>query len=599
MIQQDTFELFTTDDEFKQVYFLDNFYENVAVDVESPADLGNLLRAASTKPKSVYVRRSASIIFFDLALTGALSNSFGAIAHMLDLTSSPHRELQTLALKYLPYFPVAMSDDLVQKVKLLTGDADGDVSSQAYFCLGLAELTLSTLQSSTQDLLLKIIKAKKCFDAANHAVENRDDAEFWALFCKWSQHALNNDQVLSTSTFSNLKHVISHRILYEYSHVHLNLDYLTFKILNSLESSRKLVAQADQWLDVTSRIKDLFEISLTIEAARAFAKHHKLIAEKLYSQLFNTLQQKIYQIHLIPEKSRLRQIQSEDSSFQSFVVHLITLLSTQDQNQTDNPELLAILAENLGSANGLNVYRQIPDKTASSDVLKIISDVLQSHKAGNIPFRTGGLIGHEILEQLTAKIQAAVPDYPSYKMEIFSNLLEEVIRYCARTFTRHERSKFQFLFSKAFGGKGEDALEEDLQNDMIAFFEHSKVADGLDHEKAKFVDGGRVDIVYVKDGITIPIELKKSLTRPTLESIESNYISQAQTYTAGYDQLGIFVVIELSDKTSTPPPNMRDWFNIHHLAPHTALPVKFPDNIISVVIPGNRVLPSSKSTYGK
>ena len=96
---------------------------------------------------------------------------------------------------------------------------------------------------------------------------------------------------------------------------------------------------------------------------------------------------------------------------------------------------------------------------------------------------------------------------------------------------------------------------------------------------------------------SISIELKKSPIRPTQQILEENYIAQAQTYTAGYEQLGVFVLLELSDKSIEPPPNFKDWFRVHHLKPHTNLPIKFPDYIISVVIPGNRVLPSTRSTY--
>ena len=36
-------------------------------------------------------------------------------------------------------------------------------------------------------------------------------------------------------------------------------------------------------------------------------------------------------------------------------------------------------------------------------------------------------------------------------------------------------------------------------------------------------------------------------TQPDQASLEDNYIAQAQTYTSGYEQLGIFVLLELSD----------------------------------------------------
>ena len=166
------------------------------------------------------------------------------------------------------------------------------------------------------------------------------------------------------------------------------------------------------------------------------------------------------------------------------------------------------------------------------------------------------------------------------------------------TFVDNDKSRFSFLYSKSEkNGKGQDAVEQDLQDSMLFFFEHSKIADGLGHEQSKFVDGGRVDILYKKDIITIPIELKRSLMRPNESTLEENYLAQAQTYTSGYDQLGIFVLLELSDKEKEAPANFKDWFKIHHLKPSTNLTVNFPDFVVSAVIPGNRTGPSSKSTY--
>ena len=185
-------------------------------------------------------------------------------------------------------------------------------------------------------------------------------------------------------------------------------------------------------------------------------------------------------------------------------------------------------------------------------------------------------------------------------MDIYFKVIEEVIRYSRATFVNNDRRRHPFLYSKDSGfeaGRGQKAIEQDLQDSMLRFFEHSKIADGLEHEQTKFVDGGRVDIVYKKDLITIPIELKKSLNRPTKAELEKLYIAQAQTYAAGYDQLGIFVLLELSDKSKESPPNFKDWFKIHHLNPSTNIDTEYPDYIISVVIPGNRTSPSLKSTY--
>ena len=180
---------------------------------------------------------------------------------------------------------------------------------------------------------------------------------------------------------------------------------------------------------------------------------------------------------------------------------------------------------------------------------------------------------------------------------IKSNIVQEVIRYIRATSVGHDKKCYNFLFCEASNGKGQKAIEQDLQDSMYSYFEHSKIADGLEYEKPRFVDGGRVDILYKNDIITIPIELKRSLKRPNKDMLEQKYITQAQTYTSGYDQLGIFVLLELSDKSKETPPNFKDLFKVHHLTPSTNQEIEYPDYIISVVIPGNRTSPSSNSTY--
>jgi hypothetical protein len=182
-------------------------------------------------------------------------------------------------------------------------------------------------------------------------------------------------------------------------------------------------------------------------------------------------------------------------------------------------------------------------------------------------------------------------------MKIFLKIIEEVIRYAQTSFIGSSKSDYLFLYAESEGGLGQKAAESHLQDSLYKILKLTSLAPGLEHEKAKFVDGGRVDIVYKNDLVTFPIELKKTQEKVTIDKMEANYLSQAQTYAAGYDQLGIFLLLDLSDKGTSPSLNLRDWFNVHHIKPATGLTVKHPDYIISVVIPGNKLLPSSKSKY--
>ena len=267
---------------------------------------------------------------------------------------------------------------------------------------------------------------------------------------------------------------------------------------------------------------------------------------RLFSNVFETIESGIYQAHLTSNKERLKalQEQEQETPIAKYLHHLIAKLPENGQATSDSPELLALLSEIEGSENGLTLYNGIADKSGSSEVLQKIGSLTRKYKGQQFPYKAGTIYGQEVYAELRRKIEEYLPEYPKDKLEAYFAIVEEVIRYARDTFVETDRKQYPFVFVKSGSfteGKGQDALEEDLQDSMLHFFKFSKIADGLRHEKAKFVDGGRVDILYKKDLITIPIELKKSLNRPTTEGLEKNYIAQAQTYTAGYDQLGIFV----------------------------------------------------------
>jgi len=318
------------------------------------------------------------------------------------------------------------------------------------------------------------------------------------------------------------------------------------------------------------------------------------VSDILFDRVLKPIQNVAYQATLYREKERL--IAAKESSDENDLVRFIEelLKSFPDESSPKpNLNLLAALVQNLGQKSGVEQYNKIQNKIVSPEVLAALTSMTPQF----LPLRTGSRIGEEILARIEIWVDEMLPSYDSLKKAIFLNVVEEIIRYTIATITGYDKKRFLFLFAKSEGGLGEEAIERDLQDDMFAYFQHSKIADGLDHEKSKFVDGGRVDIVYRKDIITIPIELKRALKQHTFESLESDYIAQAQTYTAGHDQLGIFAVLELSDKSSQPPPNIRDWFKFHHLIPSTGMPLNSPDYIVSVIIPGNRRSPSARSKY--
>lgn len=597
-IDSENIELFNQGEVFNQIHFLDNFYENVFIEKETSADLCKFLISAINNSANTYVKRSAFKILCDLTLTKKIINRFPTLGLIQDFLSYPESTLQLISLKYLPHFSeIYTQANIEEMLKVLSDSTNGEISSQAYLCLGIVQLSSNIMKTDITELILNLAKAKLNFHAADQATENRVDANFYLLLIDWIESILVNDLPSAQAKFNELERNLQIRSLYEFEISGLELDFQIFKLTQQIKACFEISGSSKEWLEIQPQVQALLNISMTIEKIRDAPSTNKAIIAKLSNSIFENIEKYMLNMHLATEKQRLQALrsQTQDSNLMHFIEYLLSIFTQRAESKIENLELLSLLSENLGSEEGVRMYQRITKNEVP--LLKAVAELLRKNKNNQLTFRTGSIHGQEILMSLMSQISELLPNYPPDKYDAFFNIVEEVIRYVRASQVGHDKKKFQFLFSESENGKGQKAVEQDLQDSMYIYLEHSKIADGLEHEKARFVDGGRVDIVYKKDLITIPIELKKSLNRPDDNTMEQNYIAQAQTYISGYDQLGIFVLMELSDKAQESPPNFKDRFKVHHLPPSTNQKIEYPDYVISIIIPGNRTTPSAKSIY--
>jgi hypothetical protein len=591
-------DIFQSGNEFRQILFLDSFYQNVSVEDELEEDLKHFLTEVIAKSPNLYIKRAAFKILCDLTLIKRITNPFSCLEIVQNFLMSQEHSLQAIALKYIPHFPEIYSADTEEKLKECSDDSDGEVAGQAYLCLGLVRLTSGISKSDIVELATNLSKAKVYFQSAIDAVENRDDAQFYLFLIAWIESVLSGDTALAQTRFAEIEKNLQLRSLYDFDESFLELDFLIFKLIYQIKSGFEIASASKTWLAVQPQMQGLLCLRLEGNKIRNLQSSNKSLVNRLFVHTLETIESAIYTTHLASEKERLNALNSQaqcDSLMVEFIEHILSIFPDDGVEKNENVQLLALLSESLGSELGLVYYERITSKEIT--LLNAVQELLRNNLRNELKFRTGSIQGHEVLLSLMKQVDMYLPNYNRIKFKVFFDIVEEVIRYVRATLVKNEKKRFPFLFSKEEKGKGQDAVEVDLQDSMYSYLEHSKIADGLEHEMAKFVDGGRVDILYKKDVITIPIELKKSLSRPNSNELEKNYIAQAQTYTAGYDQLGIFVLLELSDKSKEPPPNFKDWFKVHHLRPSSNMEIEYPDCVISVVIPGNRTLPSSKSIY--
>jgi len=591
-------ELFENGTLFKKTQFLDNFYEIIEIDELGESKLSDFLLLIIKKSSESSIKRSAYKIIAELSLAGKISNSYIVLSITQDFLNHTDPCLQVIALKYLQYYYSELNSTILDKIIELSDNSNGDVASQALYLLGIGKAIAIYDDSSITQLVLNLNEALRFFEASTQSIENRTDADFFISFINWIIGVLGKDIERIKELFVDLeKHFLRHD-LYRISEVDSAMEYRVFQLVTALKRTIDHAANSDIWLEIRPNIEILMHLRMDRFSYLNDDKHNSKIVKQINSKLLNRLEDSIFSTNLINEKRRLEALRSgsEDNELIDFINYLIALYPQSEKTVSDNIQLLATLSSHFGSEKGLSIYDSIKSTGFSAE--EIVQQIILEENINPKPFKTGSFQGEEVLKSLMYQIDGFLPHYPPIQRHAFMNVLEEIIRYVKISLVNNDKKRFKFLFSEVQGGKGQKAVEQDLQDSMLLFFEHSSIADGLEHEKTKFVDGGRVDIVYKKDFITIPIELKKTLEQPNVEILEKNYIAQAQTYTAGYDQLGIFVILELSDKSKVAPPNFKDWFHIHHLKPSTLLDIKYPDYIVSVIIPANRTSPSSKSNYG-
>ena len=418
-----TIKIFQCGKEFDQIYFLDNFYQEINIQDETATDLTKLLSTAIEYCNNNYVKRTAFKILCELTLIAKIHNKFTTLSHLHDFLSNSDSSLQVVALKYMPHFPEALTAISEENLKVLSDNEDGEVASQAFLCLGLLKLTYCILDVDSAKLLVNLSKAKSYFQAANQAVENRVDAQFYILFIEWIQSMLTDDVQAITKVFEKIEKNLQARSFYEFEEKGLELEFLIFQFIRQLKSCFEIASTSQEWLEIQQQVEALFNIHKETEKIRNIHSFNKALSDQIFEATFKNIEVHTYKVHLVTEKKRLFSLKTYavDSQLKQFIEYLLTVFPDRPENGNDNLPLLAMLSENLGEKSALIVYQQVMNKEVSIE--KAIGDLLKKSKGNQLPILTGSILGQEVLFSIMSNIDQKLPDYPLEKrVKHFSTL---------------------------------------------------------------------------------------------------------------------------------------------------------------------------------
>lgn len=541
-----------------------------------------------------FLRRKAIETLCQLSHIGKIRVAF-VKEFLLNLSSNESVLVNVSRIKNL-CFLYGGEAEIKDLFKTYCQNENTDISAEAYLRLGQIVFFDSSLDNNNT-FLESIISSKKYFGYSANSDENRIDARFYESVCDIIISILGGKFDEANRILEFLSNNLFQRSLFIYYPSKLEFDLSLYKILLNLKLISQKVSLEEDWDNYKKEFTSLMTLVndyFIVEVSNSKTLNQRLL--QLKDTYFETITKNYYRSNF---SARIRKIDSiigslseNENELKDFLIDLksTAIVPIEKKNSTVNINLLA------------NLYKILPEiepKTLEKEVNLLINsgkdeseacfEILIPKILSESSYKTGYIVGEEIYYDLTNKIRELLPKYSLHKLYTFFKPLEDVIRFLLSS-TYGTKANYSVLYSDY----KENKLEKDFQDLMIRDFQIGNFAQKYSYE-GRIIGGSRVDIVFTHEDIIFPIEIKKTNKKPTTESIRSDYLAQAQTYTYPFHQLGIFVVFDLSESTKTPLEDVRSYFDVQTF--NSCNNQKFPDYVVTVVIPANRTSPSQLSTY--
>jgi hypothetical protein len=558
------------------------------------------LQQVFDKSDNHFLRKKAIESLALMCIFDETSNNNTALSLLLDVENDDEPFVLSAIIKYLFLLneKLELNDQSIfNKIDTFRFHSDGEVASSAEFYIGMIHLFSANLVNEKDVFFREISLATVHFEAAKEVTENRQDACLLYEICKLIKSSIAQSKDVETEFLATIRCMLEER---KRSFIYLEIPDFELWIYRVVSKLHEIVSsRTDEWLDLRSELNNIccffynmIDIELNVEGHGA--------KQKLTESIDNFILKPFYRKSLGQYLAAIKRLRHETSNVQlrNFCTYLT--ITIEEDNLKKKPDLdvmiqimnacpdadhekLKLDVENCDLDNPISLVRLIGSYVNQKDVTAFSSI-------------TGSRVGDEIFRTLIQRINFLMPDYPNDKLLEFQVVLSDVIRYMLAASSQKASGGgfFNYLFDK-------NSSENDLQESMYAYLGmKSSFGARYSKEVSEVADGGRVDILYSSDCITLPVELKKTELKPTNDSIAELYLGQAQTYCYPHDQLGLFVLLDNSNKADelqSPINDIRDLFIIQNMEPYYKLEQKAPNYVVSVIVPGNKITPSVRSKY--
>jgi hypothetical protein len=599
-----SFNLFSKKPVPEKIVFLEDWFSIVDIENTSEKVIRRFFRDILENEENIYVKKLGIETIVFLTMLEKVRKS-ATIEMLLDIEDDEDPFVLKTALSYLSLLYDG-NKDIEEKLNINKQNESPDVSSEAYYRLGMLKFFEANVRNNQIEFYEHLSECNKLFEYSKSLIENRTDAEYFYYVTLFLQSLLSqNDEVLECS-YKNLMNTFNLRAAFHINERLITLEYKINKVLVNLHRIYKKLSQHEQWTNFYEEFKKLSEynyelFNISVTQNEIWNSNIQKLRTNIKEQILNNLFIKNLNYYNLRIDNLINE-NKDDEDLISFLNYIKELINQKDEDASFSDQnffkICLLIKEIFPDAKPEDLFKELKSSRRmdkAEDLLKLISKYAETKYAKKVGFVTGFEVGEEIFNRILRSIEEKIPDYSKEKLQIFMSIVEEVIRYLILT-VRFKKEEFKFLYTEKYGGKGDKATERDLQDSLYKHFMYSNIAYASREEIRNFADGGRIDIVFNIGNYEFPVELKKTKKEITKESIRKKYLEQVSTYIYAYQQLGIFVLLDLNEKEK-PVNDIRDLVYLDFMQPLYDLGNKFPDYIVVVIIPGNKPLPSDKSEY--
>lgn len=594
------YEQFSTCTEIEKVALFDQGVPLTCFNTEKCKRI--FLRDVVEKNTNNYFRKKSLESLALMSFFGESSNYSTAISVISDIDDHDDEFIISAKIKYLFLLneKLGLNDgSILNQIDHLRFHEKEEVSSQAYYYVGLNLLLDANSSDNELGFFKKINCAKKYFESSSGLIENRIDAKYLLAVCELICLIEYRNEVDINEKITSLNEIILDR---KRSYTYLSVPSLETWIYKATASMCEVVlSKPGEWLNIKEELNNvcyLYYSLVDIELDGLYSPIQKKIGSSFYDNVLNPFYKKSLKQYVSAIK-RLCRENPEKNEFVDFARLIVASVEGGELSKKNiDVDILLSFVKSFPSIP-VEVIKKDVAECADGDpaeLARLFSRYIDKYLNCPTLYATGNRVGDEIFDDVVGRISELIPSYSQEKFSEFKVVLSDVIRYLQIAVSQKNSGKklFKYLFDAS-------AVENDLQQSMFAYFQMSSGVSGrYALEVNEVADGGRVDILYTCDAITLPIELKKTNLKPNKDTISDNYLSQAQTYCYPNDQLGLFVLLDNSSKaneTNKPINDIRELFHVCHMEPYYKLEEKAPNYVVSVIIPGNKILPNKRSTY--